>query len=118
MIVVGFGAAAHAIASAAVAAAASVLLIGTLGLASYRLVARIPRRALQLFVGALLTTFGTFWAGEGLHVGWPGGDFALLWLGAFYVVAALVLVRVVSSWRRRSARVVSVGRAQVEGGTP
>jgi uncharacterized membrane protein len=100
VIVVAFGAAAHAIASAAVAAAASVLLIGALGLASYRLVARIPRRALQLFVGALLTTFGTFWAGEGLSVHWPGGDLALLWLGAVYVAAALVLVRVVSDWRR------------------
>src|SRR3989475_7283238 len=66
VIVVTFGAAAHAIASAAVAAAASVLLIGSLGLASYRLVAPIPPRAPQLFAGPLLTTFGTFWAGEGL----------------------------------------------------
>src|SRR2546423_8916268 len=100
VIVVAFGAAAHAIASAAVAATASVLLIGSLGLASYRVVARIPRRALQLFVGALLTTFGTFWAGEGLRVGWPGKDLSLLWLGAVYVAAGLVLVRVVSDWRR------------------
>ena len=81
-------------------AAASILIVGALGLASYRLVARIPRRALQLFVGALLTTFGTFWAGEGLSVDWPGGDLALVWLGAFYVVAALVLVQAVSAWRR------------------
>src|SRR6266550_3992986 len=104
VIEVAFGAAAHAIASAAVAAAASVLLIGSLGLASYRLVARIPRRALQLFVGALLTTFGTFWAGEGLRVDWPGNDLSLLWLGAIYVTAGLVLVSVVSDWRRRAAQ--------------
>jgi uncharacterized membrane protein len=104
VIVVAFGAAAHAIASAAVAAAASVLLIGSLGLASYRLVARIPRRALQLFVGALLTTFGTFWAGEGLRVDWPGNDLSLLWLGAVYVATALVLVRVVSDWRGSARR--------------
>src|SRR6266566_1893140 len=104
VIVVGFGAAAHAIASAAVAAAASVLLIGSLGLASYRLVARIPRRALQLFVGALLTTFGTFWAGEGLRVNWPGNDLSLLWLAAVYVASGLVLVRVVSDWRRGTAQ--------------
>jgi uncharacterized membrane protein len=97
VIVVAFGAGAHAIASAALAAAASVLLIGSLGLASYRLVARIPRRALQLFVGALLTTFGTFWAGAGLRVGWPGTT-SLLWLGAVFVAAGLVLVRVVSDW--------------------
>src|SRR5882724_1334095 len=76
VIVVAFGAAAHAIGSAAIGAAASVLLIGALGAASYRVVARIPRRALQLFVGALLTTFGTFWAAEGLGADWPGGDLA------------------------------------------
>ena len=104
VIVVAFSAAAHAIASAALAAAASVLLIASLGLASYRLVARIPRRALQLFVGALLTTFGTFWAGEGLRVDWPGNDLSLLWLGAIYVAAGLFLVRVVSDWRRRTTQ--------------
>jgi uncharacterized membrane protein len=67
-------------------------------------VARIPRRALQLFVGALLTTFGTFWAGEGLGSDWPGGDLALLWSGAFYVAAALVLVHVASYWRQGTPR--------------
>src|SRR6266446_4847871 len=99
-----FGAANHAIASAAVAAATSLLLIGGLGAASYRLVARIPRRALQMFFGALLTTFGTFWAGEGLRVNWPGNDLSLLWLSAVYVAAGLVMVRVVSDWRRGTAR--------------
>jgi uncharacterized membrane protein len=115
VIVVAFGAAAHAIASAAVGAAASVLLIGALGLASYRLVARIPRRAIQLFVGALLTTFGTFWAGEGLRVNWPGNDLSLLWLAAVYVAAGLVLVRVVSDWRRGTAQRPRVQQPAAEG---
>ena len=99
VIVVAFGAAADAIGSAVLGAAASLVVIGVLGAATYRYVAAIPRRALQLLVGAMLTTFGTFWAGEGLDVDWPGGDLALLWLGALYVAAALVLVRVVSGWR-------------------
>jgi uncharacterized membrane protein len=115
IIVVAFGTAAHAIASAAVAAAASLLLIGALGAASYRLLARIPRRALQLFVGALLTTFGTFWAGEGLRVNWPGNDLSLLWLAAVYVTAGLVLVRVVSYWRRGAARRLRVQQPATEG---
>ena len=103
VIVVAFGAAAGAIGSAAVGAGAAVLIIGAIGLATYRLVARIPRRALQLFVGAMLTTFGTFWASEGLSVHWPGSELALLWLGAAYGAAALLLVRVVSAWRREIA---------------
>ena len=98
VLVVAFGAAARAIGSAVLGAAASVVLVGALGLGSYRLVARIPRRALQLFVGAMLTTFGTFWAAEGLGVDWPGGDLALVWLGAVYAVVALLLVRTVSGW--------------------
>src|SRR5882762_9061358 len=115
VIVVAFGAADHAIASAAIGAVASVLLIGALGAASYRLVARIPRRALQLFVGALLTTFGTFWAAEGLGADWPGGDLALLWLVAFYVTAALALVRVVSYWRLGTLRRLRAAEPLTEG---
>jgi uncharacterized membrane protein len=110
VIVVAFGAAADAIGSAAIGAAASVLLIGVLGLSSYRLVARIPRRALQLLVGAMLVTFGTFWAGEGLSVDWPGDELALVWLATLYVVAALILVRAVSRWRRRVLPRLETGR--------
>src|SRR5256885_1012236 len=80
-----------------------------------RLVAGIPRRALQLFVGALLTTFGTFWAGEGLRVDWPGNDLALLWLGAVYVAAGLALVRVVSDWRRGTLSRPGASRPAAEG---
>jgi uncharacterized membrane protein len=104
VIVVAFGAAAEAIGSAAVGAAASVLIIGAIGLATYRVVARIPRRALQLFVGAMLTTFGTFWAGEGLRVEWPGDELALLWLGILYTASALVLVREAHRWDPELAR--------------
>ena len=68
-----------------------------------------------MFVGALLTTFGTFWAGEGLRVNWPGNDLSLLWLGALYVAAALVLVRVVSDWRRGTPRSPRVQQPATEG---
>src|SRR3954451_21011234 len=100
VIVVAFGAAADAIGSAIVGAAVSLVVIGALGVATYRYVALIPRRALQLVVGAMLITFGTFWAGEGLSVEWPGGDLALVWLGALYVAVALLVMRTVSGWRR------------------
>jgi uncharacterized membrane protein len=58
--------------------------------ATVGLVRRIPRSALQLIVGTLLTSFGTFWGGEGLGVEWPGSDAAIPALVVFYVgVAAL-----------------------------
>ncbi|HSP36995.1 MAG TPA: hypothetical protein VLR26_04510 [Frankiaceae bacterium] len=108
VIVVAFGAAANAIGTAVVGATAAVLALGVLGAATFRLVARIPRRALQLFVGAMLTTFGTFWSGQGLSVTWPGGELALLGLGTGYVTVALLLLRQVRRWQSpRTARAVT-----------
>jgi uncharacterized membrane protein len=108
VIVVAFGAAADAVGSAVVDPAAAIIVLGALGGLTYQLVARIPRRALQLFVGAMLTTFGTFWAGECLGVAWPGDQSTLLALGAVYVVAALGLLNWVRHWRcdtkQRTAR--------------
>jgi uncharacterized membrane protein len=117
VIVVSFGAAARAIGSATIGAAVSVLIIGALGAVTYRLVGRIPRRALQLFVGVMLVTFGTFWAGEGLSVTWPGHEIALVWLGALYLAVALALVRVVSSWRRKATLRVSSAQPSAAGVT-
>jgi Ca2+/H+ antiporter, TMEM165/GDT1 family len=116
VIVVAFGSAARATGSAAIGAAGAVVLIGALGLATYRAVARIPRRALQLFVGAMLVTFGTFWSGQGLGVSWPGHEFALLWLGAGYLASALVLLRLVMNWRR--AALTAAQRPTVSGVQP
>jgi uncharacterized membrane protein len=55
-------------------------------------VTQIPRSLLQLVVGVLLTTFGTFWALEGLGVEWPAEDGAILGLLALYIVTAAVYI--------------------------
>ena len=55
--------------------------------------ARVPENALKFVVGVLLTSFGMFWAGEGLGVEWPGSDLAILGLVALIGVLALVLAR-------------------------
>jgi Ca2+/H+ antiporter, TMEM165/GDT1 family len=75
--------AAPAIAGAAVAA----LLVTATGAWLHRPLSRIPETELKYGVGVLLTTFGVFFAGEGLGFEWPGGDAALL-----YVAAALLAV--------------------------
>src|SRR2546429_3876902 len=66
VIVVAFGAADHAIGSAAIGAVASVLLIGALGAASYRLVGGVPRRGVPLFVGRVLPPVWNVLATSGL----------------------------------------------------
>jgi uncharacterized membrane protein len=91
-IVVSFGANANQLGVAAIGGIAAVVIVGGVGLAIRHVVNRIPRSLLQLIVGVMLTTFGTFWALEGLGVTWPAGDGAILGLlvlyaltGAFYI---------------------------------
>jgi uncharacterized membrane protein len=89
-IAVSLGATAGAYTPAIVGAVSAVVIILAAAAATVGLVRRIPRSALQLIVGTLLTSFGTFWGGEGLGVEWPGSDAAIPALVVFYVgVAAL-----------------------------
>lgn len=99
VIVIVLGAAAGDLGSAILGAAAAVLVLGLLGAVSYRPVAWIPRRALQLVVGAMLAAFGTFWAAEGVGASWPGEELALVGLAAVYTAAAMVLLGRVRRWR-------------------
>jgi uncharacterized membrane protein len=103
IIVLAVGGAAGALGSAVIGAAAAVVVLAAVGAATYRWIARIPRRALQLFVGALLSSFGTFWAGEGIGVAWPGNEFSLLGLIALYAGAGLVFLHLVRGWRRSAS---------------
>jgi uncharacterized membrane protein len=89
-IVVSFGANTNQLGVAVIGGVTAVLVIGAIGLALRGVVTRIPRSLLQLVVGILLTTFGSFWALEGLGVEWPAGDGAILGLLALYVVAAAI----------------------------
>ena len=87
-IVVSFGLTAQALGSAVAGAAAAFVVIAVAGVATRNVVQRIPRSALQLLVGTLLSSFGTFWAVEGLGVAWPGDELAILALIGWYALAA------------------------------
>jgi uncharacterized membrane protein len=94
IIVVSFGATTNRLDAAVIGAVAAVVGIGVVGLAVYSWVARIPRSLLQLVVGILLTTFGTFWAVEGIGVDWPGSDASILGLLAVYVLTAVIFITI------------------------
>ena len=91
-IVVTFGASAGRLGPAIFAGTAALLIIGAIGLAVRGLVGRIPRSLLQLVVGTMLTSFGTFWALEGLGADWPQNDLDIALLLAFYALAALAFI--------------------------
>jgi uncharacterized membrane protein len=97
-IVLTFGASAGQLGPAALGAGAAGLVVLVVGAAVHRPLARIPENGLKFTVGLLLTTFGTFWAGEGVGVDWPAGDGTLPILFLIFTVASLAGVFVV---RRR-----------------
>ena len=61
----------------AAALVAAVIVIGA-GLALHRPLSAVPENTMKFGVGLMLTTFGTFWAGEGVGVSWPGQDLAII----------------------------------------
>jgi uncharacterized membrane protein len=100
-IVVTFGATAGQLGPAIVAGVAAVVVIGAIGFALKNVVSRIPRSLLQLVVGTMLTSFGTFWALEGMGVTWPQSDADIGVLLAFYALAALAFIRFERRTHRR-----------------
>jgi uncharacterized membrane protein len=97
-IVVTFGASQGRLGLAAGAAAAAVVVVVGVGFAVRRPLARVPENTLKFAVGLLLTAFGTFWAGEGAGLDWPGGDVAIILLLATYAVVSAGL----AAWLRRT----------------
>lgn len=60
---------------------------------------RVPVKPAKFIAATLLMGFGTYWLGEGMGLGWPGGMLSLLWLpllwGLLMAGGALFL-----RWRR------------------
>jgi uncharacterized membrane protein len=79
---------------AAAGAGLAALSVAALGLAMHRPLARVPENTLKFAVGVLLSGFGTFWVGEGAAVRWPGGDLAILYLIALWLIVATEMVAV------------------------
>jgi uncharacterized membrane protein len=83
-------------APALVGAAAAVVLTIGLGTVLHRPLRRVPETELKYLVGLVLSTFGTFFTAEGLHVHWPLGDAALLLVLAGWLLVSQMLARALS----------------------
>lgn len=82
---------------AIIGAGAALLAVVAVGAALRAPLAGIPETELKYGVGLVLSTFGVFFAAEGMGVEWPGGDAALV-----YLLAALLAVsRLQVAWLAR-----------------
>lgn len=74
---------------ACLGASAAALAVLAVGLVVHRPLARVPENSLKFVVGVLLCAFGCFWFGEGIGIGWPGADWAILELIVGFLVVAI-----------------------------
>jgi len=102
-IVVSFGATSGHLSAAVIGAVAAVVVLGVAGAAARSWVEHIPRSVLQLTVGTMLASFGTYWAALGAGASWPGGDWSILALLVLYVFVAIGFIWALRRGRRGAA---------------
>lgn len=90
-IVITFGSNAHNVPLAAVGAGAALVVILVIAFVARKPLAMIPENLLKYVVGLLLTSFGTYWAVEGIGV-FRAGQGSLLWPGKDGAILGLLIV--------------------------
>jgi uncharacterized membrane protein len=93
-IVLTFGTAQGNIPLAALGAGIAIVLVTVAGAAAHRPLSQVPENTMKFAVGAVLTTFGIFWSGEGTGVEWPGHEVAILGILATVALWSLAMVAV------------------------
>jgi len=102
-IVITLGANQGATGIAAAGAVAAFVVVVIVGVLVRHPLSRVPENTLKFAVGVMLTSFGTFWAGEGVGIDWPGAEVALAALVVLTVVWSLLFTRLLG----RSPRAVA-----------
>ncbi|HLQ29103.1 MAG TPA: hypothetical protein VK140_07705 [Ktedonobacteraceae bacterium] len=116
---VGSSAAANAcsqscgIGSAAIGAAIAGILVIFAGAVIRAPLTKVPENTLKFVVGIMLTSFGTFWAGEGFHIDWPYTDAFILILAALYLLASFILVTALKQDKQRRLALAGTNKAPV-----
>jgi uncharacterized membrane protein len=106
-IVITFGLTAGDMRPALLGAAAAAVVVTGIGAAVHAPLSRVPENTLKFVVGVMLSGFGTFWAGEGVGLDWPGADLAILGLIVFYALTAGAIIALVRSRAPGSGKVVT-----------
>ena len=73
----------------------AMVVVAAAGFIVKRPLARVPENTLKYAVGIILTSIGTFWAGEGMGAVWPLDFVSIGVLAALYFVASRVAIVVI-----------------------
>jgi uncharacterized membrane protein len=90
--VLTLGTSAHRLGLAATTAAIALVIVAISGIVVSKQLSSVPENAMKMSVGILLVSYGTFWAGEGLKVSWPGNDAFLAFFVVLYTLVTWGLV--------------------------
>ncbi len=90
--VLTLGTSAHRLGLASAVAGGTVVLVAVVGAVVAKQLSSVPENAMKTTVGVMLISYGTFWAGEGLGIHWPGSDGFLALLVVLYGVATYGVV--------------------------
>ena len=99
------------IGSAAIGAAIAGLLVILVGALVRAPLKQVPENTLKFIVGIMLTSFGTFWAGEGFLINWPLADAFILILVVLYLTTSFILVAALKQTKARQLAMSSADSA-------
>jgi uncharacterized membrane protein len=101
LIVTALGARPGGLAPALLGGVVALVAVTGAGAVLHAPLRRVPESHLKYMVGIVLTSFGVFFAAEGLGVHWPGSDAALLYIAA--ALLAFSQLQIASLAGRRQA---------------
>jgi uncharacterized membrane protein len=81
---------------AAAGAFTALVVVVIVGALARHPLSRVPENMLKFIVGVMLTSFGTFWAGEGVGIDWPGAEASLAALIVLTVAWSLLFTRLLA----------------------
>jgi len=103
-IVITFGLNSGDMSLPALGAAGAFVVVAITGFAVRKPLEQVPENTMKFVVGVMLSTFGTFWAGEGLGIEWPAADLSIVPLIAVYLLFSWLAVRRLAAARTARAQ--------------
>jgi uncharacterized membrane protein len=91
-IVITFGANSGRLDIATAGAVAAFVVVCGVGAVVHAPLTRVPENAIKFTVGLMLTSFGTFWGGEGVGIEWTLKEPTIFLLVGFYWLLAVTLI--------------------------